>query len=137
AQEEFNALWNIIVSTRKGFLGNVENMVNAQRNGQKVDVALLKRMHSELEKIGNENIWEEFMLLISEREWYKKLNNTYPTLTTVLRRCCVLTRADYSTQSAAELLNVGPRTVEHYRNTLRHIFGLEPRADLTEFLLRF
>jgi DNA-binding NarL/FixJ family response regulator len=80
--------------------------------------------------------WETFKTRFAEvhPDFFKKLQNSYKSLTTNDLKLCAYLKLSFTTKEIAQLLNNSPRGVETSRYRLRKRLGLEDKVDLVKFL---
>lgn len=89
--------------------------------------------------INSENDWEMFEHLFDQahQNFFKRLKNTYPDLTSSDLRLCAYLRLNLSSKEIAPLLNISVRGVEEKRYRLRKRLGLSSDQGLTDFIIGF
>ena len=73
---------------------------------------------------------------IANPAFYNTLLERWPSLTKVDLKLCSLLRQGLSSKEIAEITNKSSHGIDVARNRLRRKLGLEPREDITLFLLR-
>jgi tetratricopeptide (TPR) repeat protein len=82
-----------------------------------------------------EEDWDKFKNLFEKvyPGFFYELKNKVPDLTSADQRIAALSKLQLSNKEAATLLGIAPNSVIKARQRLRHRFGLEPEADLSEY----
>ncbi len=80
--------------------------------------------------------WDIFKLYFEDvnRNFYKKLKEINPDLTTNDHRLCALIKLNMTPKEMASVLNVAPNSVKSSRYRLKKKLGLSVEADLEEFI---
>jgi DNA-binding CsgD family transcriptional regulator len=68
------------------------------------------------------------------RDFYRKLNDLNPELTTNDHRLCALIKLNMNSKEMASVLNVAPNSIKSSRYRLKKKLGLDMEADLEEFI---
>ena len=86
-----------------------------------------------------ENGWEQFTAHFNEIhvDFFDRLRNDFPDLSHKDLKLCAYLRMNLSTKEIALLMNNTVRGVEGGRYRLRKKLGLDNKANLTEFILRY
>ena len=82
------------------------------------------------------SLFEENFDLIHEN-FFRKLQETYPSLTPTDLKLCALLRLNYSSKEIAHMLNLTPRGVEAGRYRLRKKLNLTEDINLVSFMINF
>ncbi|SIS48602.1 hypothetical protein SAMN05421766_102288 [Zobellia uliginosa] len=85
---------------------------------------------------GNANNWEEFKLRFTDvnKDFYKKLNSTYPNLSQTDQKICALIKLNLSSKDMARLLGISTKSVHTTRHRLRKKMGLQRSDNLEELI---
>lgn len=85
----------------------------------------------------NEQYWNEFDMRFKEvnNNFYKKLTESYPTLSSTEIRVCALLHLNMTSKEIAKVMNKSLRTVENFRYRIRKKMGLEADVDLASYLM--
>ncbi len=80
--------------------------------------------------------WDVFKLYFEDvnRNFYKKLKDINPDLTTNDHRLCALIKLNMTPKEMASVLNVAPNSIKSSRYRLKKKLGLDVEADLEEFI---
>jgi hypothetical protein len=83
--------------------------------------------------------WDDFQhqYLEAHKDFFSKLNETHPGLTSGEHRLCAMLRMNLSIKEICELTLQNPRAVEMARHRLRNKFNLEREENLTAYLSQF
>ena len=83
--------------------------------------------------------WDVFKLYFEEinKDFYTKLYNVNPNLTTNDHRLCALIKLNMSSKEMASVLNVAPNSIKSSRYRLKKKLGLDADADLEEYIRNF
>lgn len=71
----------------------------------------------------------------ADKDFFKKIKEAHPNLTSGDLRLCVYLRMNLSSKEIAPLLNISPRSVEIKRYRLRKKIGLNREDSLTSYIL--
>ncbi len=91
------------------------------------------------QNLSDDDVWslfEENFDLIHEN-FFRKLQETYPSLTPTDLKLCALLRLNYSSKEIAHMLNLTPRGVEAGRYRLRKKLNLTEDINLVSFMINF
>ncbi|MBU3024222.1 hypothetical protein [Zobellia galactanivorans] len=85
---------------------------------------------------GNANNWEEFKLRFTDvnKDFYEKLNSTYPNLSQTDQKICALIKLNLSSKDMARLLGISTKSVHTTRHRLRKKMGLQRSDNLEELI---
>lgn len=91
------------------------------------------------QNLDNEHDWEIFEKLFDQahQNFFKRLKDAYPTLTSSDLRLCAYLRMNLSSKEIAPLINITVRGVEERRYRLRKRLNLPSEESLTNFILKF
>ena len=80
--------------------------------------------------------WDVFKLYFEDvnRNFYKKLVEINPELTTNDHRLCALIKLNMNSKEMASVLNVAPNSIKSSRYRLKKKLGLDAEVDLEEFI---
>ena len=80
--------------------------------------------------------WDVFKLYFEDvnHNFYKKLKEINPELTTNDHRLCALIKLNMTSKEMASVLNVAPNSIKSSRYRLKKKLGLDVEADLEEFV---
>lgn len=100
---------------------------------------LIKEALTYIDQIQNENAQKEFVDSFENinQDFYNRLSQAYPGLTSRELRLCALIRLGLSNKEIADITFREVRSVEAARNRLRKKFALPQREDLLLFLKQF
>ncbi|TYA84335.1 hypothetical protein FUA24_06725 [Seonamhaeicola marinus] len=84
----------------------------------------------------NKNLWNEFNERFTKvnSEFYKKLQKSYPSLSTTELKHCALIKLSFNGSEMAQLLNISVPSVHIARHRLRKKFGLKRGDNLAKFI---
>jgi len=104
---------------------SVEEKPNFKIINQKINMSL--RSHKD---------WDVFKLYFEDvnRDFYKRLKEINPDLTTNDHRLCALIKLNMNSKEMASVLNVAPNSIKSSRYRLKKKLGLDIEADLEEFI---
>lgn len=108
------------------------------KNTQKGLLPLFRRINSLLsDNLDAEADWQTFLIQFEQthRNFFKKLKESYPQLTTGDLRLCACLKLNMDTKDIASLMNLSVRAVENNRYRLRKKLNLQPAQNLNEFFL--
>jgi ligand-binding sensor domain-containing protein/DNA-binding CsgD family transcriptional regulator len=85
----------------------------------------------------HEDDWEEFKLCFEQVnvDFYRKLNEAFPNLTTLEQRHCALIKLNLTIKEAASVLGVSPESVKIFRLRLRNKLQIESQKELVEYIV--
>lgn len=83
--------------------------------------------------------WESYVEIFSKvhPDFQSTLKSSYPSLTTMELKVCVLIRAGLLSEEIAEILSLSERTIENKRFSIRNKLGLKDREKLDKFLSQY
>jgi ligand-binding sensor domain-containing protein len=89
--------------------------------------------------IESDHDWDTFEKLFDQahQNFFKRLKETYPSLTPSDLRLCAYLRMNLSSKEIAPLLNISIRGVEERRYRLRKRLALDANESLNDFILKF
>jgi len=96
-----------------------------------------KRINFQInQSLRSDKDWDVFKLYFEEvnRDFYKKLIDLNPELTTNDHRLCALIKLNMNSKEMASVLNVAPNSIKSSRYRLKKKLGLDMEADLEEFI---
>jgi len=104
---------------------NIDDKADFKRINQQINQSL--RSHKD---------WDVFKLYFEDvnRNFYKKLVEINPDLTTNDHRLCALIKLNMNSKEMASVLNVAPNSIKSSRYRLKKKLGLDVEADLEEFI---
>ena len=87
--------------------------------------------------INNEEDWKFFEEAFNhaDKDFFKKVKDLHPQLTSNDLRLCVYLRMNLSSKEIARLLNISPRSVEIKRYRLRKKIELEREINLNGYFI--
>jgi DNA-binding CsgD family transcriptional regulator len=87
--------------------------------------------------INNKEEWQFFEKAFNhaDKDFFKKVKELHPDLTTNDLRLCVYLRLNLSSKEIAPLLNISPRSVEIKRYRLRKKIGLDRKIGLNNYFI--
>ncbi|MBI9037243.1 MAG: tetratricopeptide repeat protein [Bacteroidales bacterium] len=88
------------------------------------------------QSLRSDNDWDVFKLYFEEinKNFYEKLKEINPELTTNDHRLCALIKLNMNSKEMASVLNISPNSIKSARYRLKKKLGLEMEADLEEFI---
>ena len=96
-----------------------------------------KRINLQInQSLRSQKDWDVFKLYFEDvnRNFYKKLKEINPELTTNDHRLCALIKLNMTSKEMASVLNVAPNSIKSARYRLKKKLGLDVEADLEEFI---
>ncbi|MFK5855294.1 MAG: tetratricopeptide repeat protein [Bacteroidota bacterium] len=96
-----------------------------------------KRINLQINKsLRSQKDWDVFKLYFEDvnRNFYSKLNEINPDLTTNDHRLCALIKLNMNSKEMASVLNVAPNSIKSSRYRLKKKLALDVEADLEEFI---
>jgi len=96
-----------------------------------------KRINQQInQSLRSQKDWDVFKLYFEDinKNFYKKLKEINPELTTNDHRLCALIKLNMTSKEMASVLNVAPNSVKSSRYRLKKKLGLDVEADLEEFI---
>ena len=80
--------------------------------------------------------WDEFEIWFREvhKNFYRKLTENYPDLSTRELKICAFLKLSLSSKEIASLTNLTVKTIEVYRSQLRKKLQVSPGVNLTKFI---
>jgi len=90
------------------------------------------------QSLRSDNDWDVFKLYFEDinKNFYEKLKEINPELTTNDHRLCALIKLNMNSKEMASVLNISPNSIKSARYRLKKKLGLEMEADLEEFIRR-
>ena len=113
------------------------NIKNLSKQGTAEDKSDFKRINFQInQSLRSDKDWDVFKLYFEEvnRDFYQKLNDLNPELTTNDHRLCALIKLNMNSKEMASVLNVAPNSIKSSRYRLKKKLGLDMEADLEEFI---
>ncbi|WP_276166106.1 hypothetical protein [Zobellia alginiliquefaciens] len=100
-----------------------------------IKVAEINRVLKSI-SVGSNNNWEEFKLRFTDvnKNFYKKLNSTYPNLSQTDQKICALIKLNLTSKDMARLLGISTKSVHTTRHRLRKKMGLQRSDNLEELI---
>ncbi|PWJ41912.1 triple tyrosine motif-containing protein [Sediminitomix flava] len=128
------------LTQKNAFLSSLQEDLQKALKGvdQKLQQKELKVLIKRIEKdINDSKEWEKFEEHFDfvHGDFFKKIKNHYPDLTTQECKICGYIRMDMSTKDIANTLNMSVRGVETSRYRLKKKLGLEKEVKLKDFIL--
>lgn len=98
----------------------------------------IEQIAASLDNTGKRN-WEEFRLRFEQvnSDFYKKLKDSFPTLTSTELKLCSLLKLNFSSKEISVLMGISDKSVKMSRYRLRKKFTLQRKDNLLEFISRF
>ena len=96
-----------------------------------------KRINLQInQSLRSQKDWDVFKLYFEDvnKNFYQKLNEINPELTTNDHRLCALIKLNMTSKEMASVLNVAPNSIKSSRYRLKKKLGLDVDADLEEFI---
>jgi DNA-binding CsgD family transcriptional regulator/cell division protein FtsB len=124
----------LLIDIRKEFESQKEEL------GNRLPSKYFNRINKLIESsLNSEHDWEMFEHLFDQahENFFKRLKQEYPDLTTSDFRLCAYLRMNLSSKEIAPLLNISIRGVEEKRYRLRKKIGLSTEQNLTEFIIGY
>ncbi|MFK5855295.1 MAG: tetratricopeptide repeat protein [Bacteroidota bacterium] len=101
------------------------------------DKSDFKRINMQInQSLRSHKDWDVFKLYFEDvnKNFYEKLNEINPELTTNDHRLCALIKLNMNSKEMASVLNVAPNSIKSSRYRLKKKLGLDVEADLEEFI---
>ncbi len=101
------------------------------------DKPKFKRINQQInQSLRSHKDWDVFKLYFEDvnRNFYQKLKDINPDLTTNDHRLCALIKLNMNSKEMASVLNVAPNSIKSSRYRLKKKLGLDVEADLEEFI---
>ncbi|MGM9787888.1 MAG: two-component regulator propeller domain-containing protein [Candidatus Cryptobacteroides sp.] len=114
----------------------VDNIVEDRNKSLKI----ISRIRSNIkENISHDNSWKRFEQNFDQVyvDFLKRLEETFPQLTTTDKKICAYLKMGLSSKEIAPLLNITVRSVEMNRYRVRKKLGLGREENLTDYLDKF
>jgi len=108
--------------------------------GYRLPAKYYESLHRLIERnISQDHDWQIFEQLFDQahENFFQRLKNYYPNLTSSDLRLCAYLRINLSSKEIAPLLNITIRGVEEKRYRLRKRLNLESDQSLTDFIIHF
>ncbi len=113
---------------------DIKNLSNKADTDDKPDY---KRINLQInQSLRSDKDWDVFKLYFEDvnRNFYSKLKEINPDLTTNDHRLCALIKLNMNSKEMASVLNVAPNSIKSSRYRLKKKLGLTTEADLEEFI---
>jgi len=110
---------------------------NLSKKADTDDKPDFKRINLEInQSLRSDKDWDVFKLYFEDvnRNFYNRLNDINPELTTNDHRLCALIKLNMTSKEMASVLNVAPNSIKSSRYRLKKKLGLDVEADLEEFI---
>ena len=116
------------------FLNHIKNELKNTSNGKKL-VSVIQIIN---ENINNSDDWKMFEEAFNnaDKDFFKKVKNIHPELTSNDLRLCMYLRMNLSSKDIAPLLNISFRSVEIKRYRLRKKLLLERAINLNSYFMK-
>lgn len=130
---------NVMSLIRKNELikQTIEILVEKRKSAEISNEAFITSVINDLSKIQDESIWQEFEMRYQQvhNDFYEKLQEINPSLTTNERRLCAFIRLNMTTKDVASITGQSIRSIEVARTRLRKKLNLtNSETSLVEFL---
>lgn len=140
SKELANSAMNIInknqfLSDLKSELGKIQDYSEQNKIVTDDVKKLMRKVNRDLENEENWKVFEDYFDSVHEN-FFKKMKQKHPILTTKDLRLCAYLRMNLSTKEIAPLMNISVRGVEIGRYRLRKKLGLDHTASLNDFLFK-
>ncbi len=122
---------------REILIGIAKDVRHLYLNSPMEDKSLIRTIMSKLnEQINSGREWDEFELWFQEvhKDFYRKLNDNFPDLTSREMKICAFLKLNLNTKEIASLTNLTVKTVEVYRSKIRKKLNLPPGSNLLKFI---
>jgi DNA-binding CsgD family transcriptional regulator len=132
------ASMSLAVIAHNEVLDSILKEINEQHGNKAQSLDRIRRIvQSRL--TSNNQQWEFFQSNFDRihENFFRKLKDLYPDLTSTDMRLCALLRLNLSTKEIANMLNLTVRGVESARYRLRKKLGISEEARLTDFMINF
>jgi len=122
------------------FLNNLRSQIQSHMLAGKINRtegnALLTMIGSNLSEEDAWSVFQENFDLIHEN-FFRKLKERYPGLTSTDLKLCTLLRLNYSSKEIAGMMHISIRGVEAARYRLRKKLNLTETENLVDFMIKF
>jgi len=124
------------------FLGKLKSKLKDFQNNanlRKKDEAAIIEMIELIDDRTSMNTWNQFELVFQSvhPHFIKKILKSFPDLSMVELKLCVLIRLNMSIKNIAHILLQKPESIKVSRSRLRKKLGLEPCQNLSSFLSQY
>lgn len=130
----------MLIINHEEFLNGLKKEIQANIVSGKIQRTqgneLIKMIESNLSGNDEWAVFQENFDLIHEN-FFRKLKEKYPSLTSSDLKLCALLRLNYSSKDIARMLNLSVRGVEAARYRLRKKLHLEENENLVTFMINF
>lgn len=138
-KELINFALNII--QKNNFMEELKGMVNEVKSNTREEQTLkmlTQISFSITHHIALDKNRKLFRLQLEEanRDFFIRLKEQFPGLSEKEKRLSAYIRLNLSTKDVASLLNIAPKSVEINRYRLRKKLGIDPKTNLTDFILK-
>ncbi len=98
----------------------------------------LRQVSNEVRKSKEHKLREEFDIRFTQvsQEFYNKLSEKYPDISSSEMRMCAFLRMNLSTKEIAEITGLLPKSIDNARSKIRKKLELGTQENLSEFLLK-
>ncbi len=118
--------------------GISEKLIQIENDAVKDETKVaLKRIAIELQRSKDKDIWEEFELRFNQvhNDFYKKLTQKFPELTSNDLRLCAFLKLNMSSKEISDITGQQIATLDHARSRIRKKLGIsKTQIDLVTFL---
>ena len=136
--KEFTTNVMYLMKKNEMLSGISEKLVQIENDAVKDETkTALKKIANKLQKNKDKDIWEEFELRFNQvhNDFYEKLTQKYPELTSNDLRLCAFLKLNMSSKEISEITGQQVATLEHARSRLRKKLGIsKTQIDLVTFL---
>ncbi len=131
---------SMLIINQEEMLNKLKKLIQKNIHNGKIQLAkgmeIIKMID---ENLSDEDEWALFLKnfdLIHEN-FFHKLNEMYPSLTSTDLRLCALLKLNYTSKDIAKMLNLTLRGVEAARYRIRKKLALSESENLTTFMINF
>lgn len=122
---------------KNSMLNDVLLSIKNSSKGSEADKNIIRNIKNQINlSLKSDKDWDVFKLYFEDinRDFYKKLNEINPELTSNDHRLCALIKLNMNSKEMASVLNVAPNSIKSSRYRLKKKLGLDLEAGLEEFI---
>jgi tetratricopeptide (TPR) repeat protein len=131
---------NVLYMVQKNEIlaGVIERLIEAKMNLKPENQSIIQKVLLDLSSLLKDNVWSEFEIRFQNvhLEFYEKLLNRFPDLTTNERKLCAFLRLNMTTKEISAITNQSVNSIEMARYRLRKKLNMEnSQVNLITFLM--
>jgi tetratricopeptide (TPR) repeat protein len=123
---------------KNSMLQEIQSNIKALwKKADMIDKPNFKRINLQInQSLRSHKDWDVFKLYFEDvnKNFYQKLNEINPELTTNDHRLCALIKLNMTSKEMASVLNVAPNSIKSSRYRLKKKLGLDTETDLEDFV---